>query len=114
MGRAFPGNGYGLSGEASWLYSGRAFRPPRGRKPGILQRNRDSMADTRYDVATIGNAIVDIIAQTDDKFLQDQELIKGAMTLIDADRSMGLYGRMGRAIEASGGSAADQAAGVRW
>jgi sugar/nucleoside kinase (ribokinase family) len=70
------------------------------------------MADTRYDVATIGNAIVDIIAQTDDKFLKDQELIKGAMTLIDADRSMGLYGRMGPAIEASGGSAANTAAGV--
>jgi sugar/nucleoside kinase (ribokinase family) len=70
------------------------------------------MADSRFDVATIGNAIVDIITKTDDKFLQDQELIKGAMTLIDADRASSLYRKMGPAIEASGGSAANTAAGV--
>jgi sugar/nucleoside kinase (ribokinase family) len=70
------------------------------------------MADSRFDVATIGNAIVDIIAKTDDKFLQDQELIKGAMTLIDADRASALYRKMGPAIEASGGSAANTAVGV--
>ena len=70
------------------------------------------MADSRFDVATIGNAIVDIITTTDDKFLQNQELIKGAMTLIDADRASGLYRKMGPAIEASGGSAANTAVGV--
>lgn len=70
------------------------------------------MADSRFDVATIGNAIVDIITKSDDKFLQDQELIKGAMTLIDADRASSLYRKMGPAIEASGGSAANTAAGV--
>ncbi|HEX6092555.1 MAG TPA: adenosine kinase [Dongiaceae bacterium] len=70
------------------------------------------MADSRFDVATIGNAIVDIITKADDKFLQDQELIKGAMTLIDADRASSLYRKMGPAIEASGGSAANTAAGV--
>ncbi|HEY7690461.1 MAG TPA: adenosine kinase, partial [Dongiaceae bacterium] len=70
------------------------------------------MADTRFDVATIGNAIVDIITKADEKFLSDQGLIKGAMTLIDAERASGLYGRMGPAIEASGGSAANTAAGV--
>ena len=70
------------------------------------------MADSRFDVATIGNAIVDIITKSDDKFLQDQELIKGAMTLIDAGRASCLYRKMGPAIEASGGSAANTAAGV--
>jgi hypothetical protein len=70
------------------------------------------MADSRFDVATIGNAIVDIITKSDDKFLKDQELIKGAMTLIDADRASSLYRKMGPAIEASGGSAANTAAGV--
>jgi sugar/nucleoside kinase (ribokinase family) len=70
------------------------------------------MADSRFDVATIGNAIVDIITKSDDKFLQDQELIRGAMTLIDADRASSLYRKMGPAIEASGGSAANTAAGV--
>jgi sugar/nucleoside kinase (ribokinase family) len=70
------------------------------------------MADSRFDVATIGNAIVDIITKSDDKFLKDQELIKGAMTLIDADRASSLYHKMGPAIEASGGSAANTAAGV--
>lgn len=70
------------------------------------------MADTRYDVATIGNAIVDIISRADDKFLQNQGLVKGAMTLIDADRASALYSAAGPAIEASGGSAANTAAGV--
>ena len=72
------------------------------------------MADSRFDVATIGNAIVDIITRSDDKFLQDQELIKGAMTLIDAGRASCLYRKMGPAIEASGGSAANTAAGVAY
>jgi sugar/nucleoside kinase (ribokinase family) len=70
------------------------------------------MADTRYDVVAIGNAIVDIISRADDKFLEIQELKKGAMTLIEADRASALYRAMGPALEASGGSAANTAAGV--
>ena len=56
---------------------------------------------SRFDVLCIGNAIVDIIARCDEAFLVDNEIIKGAMNLIDADRAELLYSRMGPAIEAS-------------
>ncbi len=68
------------------------------------------MAD--YDVLCIGNAIVDIIAQCDDVFLETNGIVKGAMNLIDARRAELLYSRMGPAVEASGGSAGNTAAGI--
>lgn len=67
---------------------------------------------SRYDVLCIGNAIVDIIARCDDDFLHDNSITKGAMNLIDAERAELLYDRMGPAIETSGGSAGNTAAGV--
>jgi len=70
------------------------------------------MADTRVDVVGIGNAIVDVLSQTDDAFLGAQDLPKGTMTLIDAARAEELYGAMGPAVEVSGGSAANTLAGV--
>ena len=65
-----------------------------------------------YDVLCIGNAIVDIIAQCDEAFLETNGIVKGAMNLIDARRAELLYSRMGPAIEASGGSAGNTAAGI--
>jgi sugar/nucleoside kinase (ribokinase family) len=65
-----------------------------------------------YDVAAIGNAIVDVIAPATDAFLQAEGLEKGAMTLIDPAQAEQLYGRMAGAVEASGGSAANTIAGV--
>ncbi len=67
---------------------------------------------SQYDVLTIGNAIVDIIARCEDDFLVGNNIIKGAMNLIDAERAELLYARMGPAVEASGGSAGNTAAGV--
>jgi sugar/nucleoside kinase (ribokinase family) len=67
---------------------------------------------SQYDVLCIGNAIVDIIAECDDAFLVENGIVKGAMNLVDAERSALLYDRMGPAIEASGGSAGNTAAGV--
>ncbi|GES52970.1 sugar/nucleoside kinase (ribokinase family) [Rhizobium sp. ERR 922] len=67
---------------------------------------------TRFDVLTVGNAIVDIIARCDDQFLIDNKITKAAMNLIDAERAELLYSRMGPALEASGGSAGNTAAGV--
>lgn len=67
---------------------------------------------SQYDVLCIGNAIVDIIAQCDEAFLETNGIIKGAMNLIDGRRAELLYSRMGPAIEASGGSAGNTAAGV--
>ena len=70
------------------------------------------MTKPELDVLTVGNAIVDIIASTQEDFLAEQGIIKGAMNLVDAERSAHLYAAMGPAIEASGGSAGNTAAGI--
>jgi sugar/nucleoside kinase (ribokinase family) len=71
-----------------------------------------SLAIARLDVVGIGNAIVDVIAHQDERFLAGEGLAKGAMTLIDAGRARLLYDRMGPAVESSGGSAANTMAGI--
>jgi sugar/nucleoside kinase (ribokinase family) len=70
------------------------------------------MAETRYDVTAIGNAIVDVLARADEAFLREQRLAKGAMSLIDETAAERLYGLMGPGIEVSGGSAANTVAGI--
>lgn len=70
------------------------------------------MAELRFDVVAIGNALVDVIAQVDDEFLRVNALEKGAMTLVDAERARELYERMPPAIEISGGSAGNTIVGV--
>ena len=68
--------------------------------------------EARYDIVAIGNAIVDVIAQADDSFLEEEQLVKGSMALIDAERATELYRDMGPAREVSGGSAANTLAGA--
>lgn len=68
--------------------------------------------EARYDIVAVGNAIVDVIAQADDAFLEEEQLNKGAMTLIDADRAKQLYQDMGVAREISGGSGSNTLAGA--
>ncbi len=70
------------------------------------------MTDTRLDVLAIGNAIVDVIANATDGFLDSEGLVKGSMRLIDAEEAERLYSHMGPAHEVSGGSAGNTAAGV--
>ncbi|HEV7277840.1 MAG TPA: adenosine kinase [Devosiaceae bacterium] len=71
------------------------------------------MAETRFDVLTIGNAIVDIIAPVDPGFLEREGMSEGIMHLIDEARSIYLYDRMPEEKrQVSGGSAANTAAGV--
>jgi adenosine kinase len=70
------------------------------------------MPTARYDVLGIGNAIVDILARTEDDFLLKQGMHKGAMALIDEARATAIYDAMGPAIEVSGGSAANTIVGV--
>ena len=65
-----------------------------------------------YDVLGIGNAIVDLIARTEDDFLVKHAMNKGSMALIDEPRAEAIYASMGPAIEMSGGSAANTIAGV--
>src|SRR3954471_11278836 len=70
------------------------------------------MSPGSLDVVAVGNAIVDVLAHADDGLVADLGVEKGSMTLVDAERSAELYERIGPAIEASGGSAANTAAGV--
>ena len=70
------------------------------------------MTQAAFHVVGIGNAIVDILAHTDDAFLEQQSLDKGAMTLIDADQAAALYDLMEVALAASGGSAANTLVGL--
>ena len=65
-----------------------------------------------YDVLGIGNAIVDVIARTEDDFLVKHGMSKGAMALIDEARAEAIYAAMGPATEISGGSAANTIAGI--
>ena len=63
------------------------------------------MDQPRFDVLGIGNAMVDVIVHSDDTFLSDNNLIKGAMSLVDADAAQALYSKSGSVVECSGGSA---------
>src|SRR5262245_34623455 len=72
----------------------------------------DPMPATRFDVLGIGNAIVDVLARTEDDFLIKQKMHKGSMQLIDEARAQSIYDAMGPAIEISGGSAATTTVGV--
>lgn len=65
-----------------------------------------------YDVAAIGNAIVDVIAPCEEDFLGAESLVKGSMQLIDQARAVDLYSRMAPGMETSGGSAGNTVAGV--
>ncbi len=65
-----------------------------------------------FDVVGIGNAIVDVIANSSDEFLARNHLAKGGMRLIDAAEAERLYAAMGPGTEMSGGSCANTMAGI--
>jgi sugar/nucleoside kinase (ribokinase family) len=70
------------------------------------------MPSPGLDILALGNAIVDILSQTDEAFLDGQGLSKGTMALIDEARAETLYGLTGPATVVSGGSAANTAVGA--
>jgi sugar/nucleoside kinase (ribokinase family) len=70
------------------------------------------MSAAQYDVVGIGNAIVDVIARVEEKFIAEKKLAKGAMTLIDEAQAEALYAAMPPGLESSGGSAANTMAGL--
>lgn len=70
------------------------------------------MTQARYDVVGLGNAIVDVISQTDDAFLAQWGIIKNNMNLIEADRADTLTKVSKEALETSGGSGANTIAGI--
>ena len=70
------------------------------------------MSSAKYDVLGIGNAIFDILVQTDEGFLAAHGMTKGGMALIDEPRAAAIYRDMGPATEMSGGSAANTIVGL--
>jgi len=66
----------------------------------------------KFQVVGIGNAMVDVLARAEDAFLAEAGVQKGIMQLIDMDRAVDLYSRVGPAKEISGGSAANTIAGI--
>lgn len=66
---------------------------------------------TRTAITGIGNAIVDVLSQTDELFLDHMGITKGIMQLIERDRAEVLYGAMKDRTEAPGGSVGNTIAG---
>jgi sugar/nucleoside kinase (ribokinase family) len=65
-----------------------------------------------YDVAAIGNAIVDVIHPATDGFLLEHGIAKGVMSLIDEFRAERLIAALPESQVSSGGSAANTMAGL--
>ena len=70
------------------------------------------MTAAKYDVLGIGNAIFDVLVQTDEGFLSRHGMTKGGMSLIDQNRAAAIYSDMGPATKMSGGSAANTIVGI--
>lgn len=64
----------------------------------------------RYSVVGIGNAIVDVLSQAEDHFLDLMGIEKGIMQLVERDRAELLYAAMTNRTEASGGSVVSRSA----
>ena len=65
-----------------------------------------------YEVVGIGNAVVDVLTQTEDAFLDKMGIQKGIMQLIEQERGELLYDAMEERIQAPGGSVANTLAGL--
>ncbi|SDD68920.1 adenosine kinase [Ruegeria marina] len=65
-----------------------------------------------YDIVGIGNAVVDVISQADDSFLDLMGIEKGIMQLIEQERGEVLYASMKDRVQTPGGSVANTIAGA--
>ena len=65
-----------------------------------------------FDVVALGAAIVDILAQVEDRFLEEHDVQKGGMTQVDHGRSEAIYKSMRQPKIVSGGSAANSVAAL--
>jgi sugar/nucleoside kinase (ribokinase family) len=65
-----------------------------------------------YDVVAVGNAIIDILQPVPDAFLAQEQISRGAMTLVDEARADYLTQLFDGATVAAGGSAANTATGI--
>nr|WP_319948645.1 adenosine kinase [uncultured Shimia sp.] len=67
---------------------------------------------SKYQVVGIGNAVVDVITQSDDAFLDLMGIQKGVMQLVERERGELLYAGMKERTQAPGGSVANTIAGL--
>jgi fructokinase len=67
---------------------------------------------TELDVVGIGSPIVDVLTVATDDQVAAAGIERGSMTLVDLAHAERIYASMGSTTEASGGSAANTAAGV--
>lgn len=67
---------------------------------------------TKFQAVGIGNAVVDVITQCDDAFLDRMEIEKGIMQLVEQDRGEVLYASMENRTQMAGGSVANTIAGL--
>ena len=65
----------------------------------------------QFDLLGIGNAVIDVLYETDEKFIKDNQLKKGIMTLIDEEKAEKFYSSLKQGIEVSGGSVANTTVG---
>lgn len=65
-----------------------------------------------YQLVGIGNAVVDVISQSDDSFLDLMGIEKGIMQLIERERGEVLYAAMNERVQTPGGSVANTIAGA--
>lgn len=70
------------------------------------------MADVRFDVVGLGNAIVDVLSRADDAFLAKWGILKNAMSLIEEPRAHELTNVAKDPLFTSGGSGANTIAGL--
>src|ERR1700744_4078393 len=77
-----------------------------------MPRQDGYMTAAKYDVLGIGNALFDILVQTDEVFLSRHGMTKGGMSLIDEGRAAAIYRDTGPRTKRSGGSAANTIVGI--
>ena len=65
----------------------------------------------QFDLLGIGNAVVDVLYETNEEFIKNNQLEKGIMTLIDEEKAEKFYSSLKQGIEVSGGSVANTTVG---
>ncbi|MDX1949464.1 MAG: PfkB family carbohydrate kinase, partial [Rickettsiales bacterium] len=67
--------------------------------------------ERKFKLLGLGSAIVDVLAYTDEEFIEKNNLDKGSMKLVDYETAISLYQKLGVATECSGGSAGNTCSG---
>ncbi len=65
----------------------------------------------KFKLLGMGSAIVDVLAYTEEDFIEKNNLDKGSMKLVDYQTAISLYQKLGVATECSGGSAGNTCSG---